>query len=340
MSQQILITDLHFGNGNDSEAHNLDILDFFDWVIENSDGVRELVIMGDTFHNRQKISVDTLNYAIAGIEKLAEHFDRVIMLIGNHDMFYRDTRKTNSCSTFRRIKNVEVINDFLIEGDSIYVSWLCNGEEYDNLVKVTKEQSVKYMFSHMEFSTFQLNDSYEMVHGQSHRELAHMDTVFTGHYHGRQFKDNVIYIGTPFPYDFNDDNDPNKGMCIFDNETGTHEFKDYSKVHMLTLTPEEILDIDWNEFELGDVTVRVVVEDDVSREVLDKISDVLENNDFRTNKLVYKPKTDVKVIGEITDINHLMSIDEAVVTHITNMSDNDSINKDLLIKLYSGVVND
>ena len=336
--EQILISDLHFGNAGDSQIHNMDLLDFFDWVIENANGIKQLTIMGDTFHNRHKLSLDTINYAIRGIEKLAEHFDRIIILVGNHDMFYRDTRETNSCSVFKHIKNVEVVENYMVEDDSVYVSWLCNAEEYDVLIEKTKKYKTKYMFSHMEFSTFQLNDHYEMVHGQSHKELKHLDTVFTGHYHGRQLKDNIVYIGTPFPYDFNDANDPNKGMCVFDDATGSFKFIDYSKVHVLTLSPEEILETDWSKFDLDDVTIRVVVEDDVSREVLDKITDVMETHDFRTNKLVYKPKTDSKVIAEVTGIDHLMSIDEAVLTHIKEMSDNDSVNKLLLEELYQEIL--
>lgn len=334
-----IITDLHFGNGNDCQQQNQDTIDFFDWIIEKSDGTETLVIMGDTFHSRNKLSIDTINYALQGIKTLSNHYERIIILIGNHDMHYRDTRKVNSCEIFRHIPNVEIIDDYLIEGDSIYVSWLCNEEEYDNLIKITKEQKLKYMFSHMEFSSFLMNDFYEMIHGQSHKELKHMDIVFTGHYHGRQIRDNIVYIGTPLPRDFNDSNDPNKGMCIFDNELGTYEFVNYEKVHVLTLTPDEILNTNWDDFDLNDVIVRVVVEDDVSRETLESITDILDANNFRTNKLVYKPKTDNKVIAEVTDLDHLMSIDEAVITHIKGMSDNESFNKDLLIELYQEIVN-
>lgn len=338
MSKQILITDLHFGNGNDSQLHNQDLLDFFQWVIDNADGITRITLMGDLFHSRNKLSIDTINYALKGIALLASHFDEVIMLIGNHDMHYRDTRETNSIEMFRHITNVTVVDDTLIEDDLMYVSWLCNGEEYDDLIKLTKKHKSKYMFIHAEFSTFMMNDFYEMEHGQSHKELKHLDIIFTGHYHGRQIKDNVVYIGTPFPYDMNDCNDPNKGMCIFDSDTGKYSFTDYSKVHVLSLTPDEIMETDWSQFNLDDVTVRVVVEDDVSRETLDKISDILESTPFRSNKLVYKPKTESKVVSEITELDHLMSVDESVIAHINGMSDNESINKELLIELYNGAL--
>ncbi|MCK4501264.1 hypothetical protein KAU11_12260, partial [Candidatus Babeliales bacterium] len=142
----------------------------------------------------------------------------------------------------------------------------------------------------------------------------------------------------PFPFDQNDCNDPNKGMCIFDDLSGKYEFKDYSKVHVLSVTPEELLETDWSAFDLADVTVRCVVEDDCSKETLDKITDILEGNDFRGNKLVYKPKTVSKVINEVTDLDHLMSVDESVVSHIDGMSDNESINKELLKELYEDIL--
>lgn len=336
----IMSTDWHHGNAGDSVTHNQDLLDFTDWMnqyaIDNN--ISTFVHLGDFFHNRAKLDLNTIQFATENISRITNTFNDTYIIEGNHDLYYRDNREV--CSTHMFDSSVtEVIDSYKIIGDLMLVSWLCSPEEYDNIIKISKKEKIKYMMGHFEFSGFQLNDNYEMEHGQSHRELKHLKVVFSGHFHGRQIKDNIVYIGNPFPYDFNDANDPEKGICVFDTDTGEYEFINYEKIHVLTLTADEILNTDWSQFNLKDVTVRVVVEDDVSPETLNNISDILAEHDFRTNKLVYKPKTDSKVIAEITDISHLMSIDEAVVTHINGMSDNASINKNLLIELYQGATN-
>jgi len=335
----IMSTDWHHGNAGDSVVHNQDLLDFTDWMCNyaSNNNINVFVHLGDFFHNRAKLDLNTIEFANKTISRITDTFDTTYMLKGNHDLYYRDNREVCSIHMFNTFVT-EVVDNYTIIDDLMLVSWLCTPEEYDEVIKLSKKKKIKYMMGHFEFSNFKLNDQYIMEHGQSHRELKHLDVVFSGHYHGRQLTDNVVYIGNPFPYDMNDANDPNKGICVFDTDTGEYEFVNYEKVHVLSLTPEEILETDWSQYNLSDMSVRVVVEDDVSRETLESISDILENNNFRTNKLVYKPKTDNKVISEVTDLDHLMSIDEAVITHIKGMSDNESVNKDLLIELYQEIV--
>lgn len=336
MSKKILISDLHFGNAGNSPKHNQDIIEFFNWVIDNSNDIEEIVILGDTFHQRDKLSVDSINYAIKGIELLASHFSRVVMLVGNHDMFFRDTRETNSCNIFKHISNVEIIEDFKHEGNVSYVSWICNGEEYDKIIKETKQNKTKYMLAHLELSSFSMNDHYIMEHGQSHKELSHVERVFTGHYHGRQIRDNVVYIGNPFPFDFNDANDMNKGFCVLDTETGEYEFVNYEKIAVIDLTPEQLLEQDWSEFEQDNISVRVVADDNVSHETLDQIKEMFEGHSFRNTKLVYNNKSKKENGEEVEDIDvdEIMSVDQIVMHYIDNMDETEKVKPSLLREIY------
>ena len=334
MNKKILISDLHFGESGNSVKHNQDLLDFFDWVIANTDSNDHLVIGGDTFHQRDKLSVESINYAISGIEKMANYFDKVTMIIGNHDMFLKDSRHINSCAVFKHIKNVDIIDSYEIDGDLIYVSWLCNQEEYDELINISKKNKTKYIIGHFEFNSFMVNDRYEMEHGHSHKELKHIEKVFSGHYHGRQERDNIIYIGTPFPYNFNDTNDMDKGFCTFDPTTGTHAFTNYSKIAVIDLTPEQFIELDLDELDLNNISVRVVAMDDISLEMLDLIKSKFEEENFRTTKLVYKPSSKKDSEDDTIEVDHLMSVDQTVLTYIKNMSGSTKIKPEILMNLY------
>ena len=45
-------------------------------------------------------------------------------------------------------------------------------------------------------------------------KFRNQDYVFTGHFHKRQIKKNVCYIGNAMPFDFNDENDSDRGIML------------------------------------------------------------------------------------------------------------------------------
>jgi len=61
--------------------------------------------------------------------------------------------------------------------------------------------------------------------------------VFSGHFHKRQQKGNVVYMGNPFPHNFADAWDDERGMMLLD-WGGKPEYKswpDAPKFRILTL---------------------------------------------------------------------------------------------------------
>lgn len=340
------IADIHFGNSNNSVSHNEAMLDFFVWLIEYKEENypdAELNILGDVFHQRDKLSVDTINYAIRGINMLSEHFDKVRIIVGNHDMFQRDSLEVNSINIFGHTPNVTIVDDIIIEGDIMYTPWIVTQEDYANVIDLSKEKKIKHIFGHFEFSTFRLNDNYVMEYGMSHSSLKHVDTVVTGHYHGRQEVDNIVYVGNPFPYDFNDANDENKGFMIFDTETGDYSFENYGQISVTSVGYKELMEIDWENVDqdFSNDSLRVVIEDDVSEEELDNIKNILETNNFRTSKLVYKRSMVKRAVEEDTsviDTDEIMTVDETVIHHIKNIEESDTLNKPLLLELYEDIL--
>jgi DNA repair exonuclease SbcCD nuclease subunit len=248
----INIADLHFGNAGDSVFHNQNLLDFFiflvDWKEKNAPDA-ELNILGDVFHSRHKLSSETINYALKGIEYLAGNFSNVNIVVGNHDMYHRDRTDINSVNIFKHIENVYIIDSMLVSATEsvMWHPWVIDERDYANLIEATEELNIKILFSHLEFSTFKMNDNYVMEHGLTHKSLKHVEKIFTGHYHGRQEMDNVIYIGNPFPFDFNDANNTDKGFCVVDTDTCEHFFVDWDEISVYSLTYDEFLEIDWEK---------------------------------------------------------------------------------------------
>jgi DNA repair exonuclease SbcCD nuclease subunit len=93
------------------------------------------------------------------------------------------------------------------------VPWLV-GDEWKTISQVKS----RYMFGHFELPLFYMN---AMVQMPDHGELqashfTHQDYVFSGHFHKRQSRDKIHYIGNAFPHNFADSWDDERGMMIMD----------------------------------------------------------------------------------------------------------------------------
>ena len=210
-----VFTDLHFGLKSNSLLHNHDCERFVDWFIATAkkEGCETGMFLGDWSHHRASINMQTLQYSLRALEKLSAAFDRFYFIPGNHDLYYRDRRDIYSTEWARHIPNIVIVNDWFSEGDVIIAPWLI-GDDHRRIQKM----SSKYMFGHFELPHFKMNAMVEMPdHGEIQTEhFGNFDQVFSGHFHLRQHKRNINYIGNAFPHNFADAGDDQRGCMILE----------------------------------------------------------------------------------------------------------------------------
>ena len=87
-----VFTDIHFGLKSNSRTHNSDCEEFIDWFIVNAKekGCETCIFCGDWHHNRNSLNLTTMDATIRSMEKLGKAFDKVLMFVGNHDLYYKD----------------------------------------------------------------------------------------------------------------------------------------------------------------------------------------------------------------------------------------------------------
>lgn len=333
--------DWHIGLRNGSAVHHQDLLDFTHFLIENCKrlGVDTFVHTGDFFDNRSKIDVQSLNVSQEIVNLLTENFKRVIMIKGNHDILLRDSRKTSSLNIFRN--KVELVEDYIIDNDIMYCSWVCNQQEYDEIIKVSKKKKIKYMFAHMEFSGFVLNQNYIMEHGHTHKELKHIKKIISGHYHTKQIKDNVIYNGSPFPMDYSNSNENDLGFSILDTELNEVEFILYDKIKILSFPVKEFLNKN-SIIDIPDKTsIRVIIDEEISDIELLELQNRLTSSNLRDTKIIYKLEKDSIIEkNEATTVSDIKTLDEIIIDHLSEISDTKDIDKDILIDIFKRAMND
>ena len=208
-------TDIHFGLKSNSGTHLRDCEEFVDWYIDNAkkQGCDTGIFLGDWSHNRNSLNLITLDTSIRCLEKLGAAFEQFFWFPGNHDLFYKDKRDIHSSAFGKHIPGVTVVEGVTTIGDVTLVPWLV-GDEWKTISQVKS----RYMFGHFELPLLYMN---AMVQMPDHGELqashfTHQDYVFSGHFHKRQSRGKIHYIGNAFPHNFADSWDDERGMMVMD----------------------------------------------------------------------------------------------------------------------------
>jgi DNA repair exonuclease SbcCD nuclease subunit len=208
-----VFTDLHLGLKHNSHVHLDDCERFIDWFIAEakSRGAETCIFMGDYHHHRAAINIRTLDYSIRLSKKLNDAFEKVYFITGNHDLYFKDQRSVNSVEYARDLSNFVMVDQPLVQDDVAIIPWLV-GDEYKKVIKY----KVKYLFGHLELPYFKMNAMVEMPDhgGLSATQLSEPDYVFSGHFHKRQHKGNVHYIGNAFPHNYADAGDTDRGAMF------------------------------------------------------------------------------------------------------------------------------
>jgi DNA repair exonuclease SbcCD nuclease subunit len=208
-------TDIHFGLKSNSMTHNQDCEDFVDWFIAEAkkEGCETGIFLGDWHHNRNSLNMLTLHSSLRALEKLGKAFDQFYFFPGNHDLYYKDKRDVHSVDWGRHIPGITIVNEITTIGDVTLVPWLV-GDEWKKMEKLKS----RYVFGHFELPLFYMN---AMVQMPDHGELQathfkNPEYVFSGHFHKRQHKENIVYIGNAFPHNYADTWDDDRGMMILE----------------------------------------------------------------------------------------------------------------------------
>ena len=329
------MTDLHFGKKNNNKQHNEWCIEFINWTISRAkeNDIKTLIFLGDYSHNRNSVNISTLNYAHKGLKLLNDNFDNVIMLLGNHDLFFRDRLDMHSIPYAKEFPNIMLIEEITTIEDYCFIPWLI-GDEWKQIPEITSP----YIFCHAEIAKFKLNSAIEMPdHGGLKAEhFKNQQLVFSGHFHKRQRKGNILYIGNAFPHDFSDAGDDNRGIMLWTkNEPPMFEqWPNAPKYRNLLLTevlanPSGLLDD--RTFAKVTIDADINYEDEAFiRELIEKQLKVMEVNFIRSrNGNIETYEMDDE------DIN-FETVDSIVISHLKNI-ESVAMDSSLLISIYQSI---
>jgi len=327
-----LFTDLHLGLKSNSITHNRDCEQFIDWYIKTAkeNECDTGIFMGDWHNSRASINVQTLNYSLRALEKLANAFSQFFFITGNHDLYYKDKRDVHSIEFARNIKGITLVNDVLNVGDCSFVPWVV-GNEYKKL----KKTKARYMFGHFELPHFYMNAMVQMPDTGTikHSDLKGPEYVFSGHFHKRQQQNNIVYIGNAFPHNYADTWDDERGLAILEwgGEPSYIAWPDAPKFRKLNLS--QLLENPKANLQ-NKTYARVIMDIDISYEEATFIKEqFMDEYNLRELSLIVANQDEHTIDYEPGEIN-FESVDQIVISQLKSI-DSTSYDPNVLISIYN-----
>jgi DNA repair exonuclease SbcCD nuclease subunit len=329
----VCFTDIHLGLKYNSPVHNQDCIDYIEWLVQiaKNKGAETCIFMGDFHHHRNQVNAHTLDYSLKLIGILNDNFKKVYFLVGNHDLYFKENRSVTSTKFASLFPNLVLINDIMVEGDVALVPWLVD-DEWKNVCQIKS----KYLFGHLELPGFKMNAMVEMPdHGELNAgHFQHQSYVFSGHFHKRQTKGKITYIGNPFGHNYSDVWDFERG-CMFLEWDKEPEFIDYEdgprfiniSLSSLLANPEIYLK--------PKTHLQVTIDLEITYEEASFLRETfVEQYEVREFKLIHNQDNDLDA-DHSTDIT-CRSIDQIVVEQLTNI-DSESFDAAKLVEIYNNL---
>lgn len=231
MSQVIVLGDMHIGTRGASDIvmeHQLRFFEdqLFPYMTEN--GIDTILQSGDLFDSRKFSNHAALyKWNDRFFKKLDELKFTMHMILGNHDLAYKNTLEVNSPSLFLthypfikiysrpeilKINNLEIL----------MMPWICD-ENAEEALKILADPPCKWTLGHYEIKDMEMHRGQTAIEGLETDFFKTFDVVLSGHYHTQSKKGNVHYLGTPYEMTWIDYNDP-KGFHVIDTKTLKMQF--------------------------------------------------------------------------------------------------------------------
>jgi len=233
-----IFSDLHVGVSSDSKIKLNETKKCVDWIIKKfkQEHVDYVIFCGDLFNSRYSVNVYTLNNGIEIVEALSINFEQVFLIVGNHDIYYKNSNEINSISFFEKISesdNIHVISSdakFLdINGTKIGLyPW---AYDINNTKEIENFEVPDFAFGHFELNGIELVGAISSGSKYNLRDMFKLGKIiFSGHYHGNkvykcaEFNSYLYMIGSPLQLDWGDYNKDKKIVVL---DTANDEIKEF-----------------------------------------------------------------------------------------------------------------
>ena len=333
-----IITDTHFGVRKGNQIFH----DYFKRFYEDTffpeldrRSIDTVVHLGDCFDVRKGIDYWSLNWAKENFfDELKKRKIQLHLIVGNHDIFYKESLSINSPAlNLSEYDNVRIydrpqtvsISDRLC----FVVPWICN-DNADDFAEQLASTDATLCLGHLELAGFYANKDYQCQHGTDAGLFRKFEKVFSGHFHKRNSSGNIFYLGNPYQMYWNDEGET-RGFHIFDMDTFDLEFIENPNVMFHKVFYNEDKKKLFNPTKYKKSYVKLIVEGKSTPARLNRVVDSLYDVDIHDLKIIENRDIaiddDVEVEAEDT------------LTTLTNYVNalEDDVNKESIIDIFKSL---
>lgn len=337
MSKYLLVGDSHWGISGCNQSMIQQNINIWNYILEmaKSYNVEAIIDCGDFLDKRKEIDTNLLDIINKNVmEKLPCH---LYLTVGNHNLYFRDNSLVNNISIFQKMfpDKVTVIDKVTTLGTIDIVPWV-NKDNYVEINDKIQNSLSLYCVGHFELTGFPF-DKVRMATVNEERITKSLlskkyKKVFSGHYHIRSEKDNILYVGTPHQLTWIDEG-VEKYIYILDDLTGdlvelVMPFEMFKQI--------EIKEDNWKDYcndELKDKKVRIIYEDTFDSKLFNDIQTkfIQINPDIQfIRKSTPKPK-DVEI--KLDESKNLL---DSILDYVHNIQpENQDKIESLIKKVYN-----
>lgn len=273
--KRIIVTDTHLGFKKANDFYHDVVCTLFQRISEYAEehDIKEIIHLGDFFDNRKHLSLKTIHTAIKIGNRLNKKFDRSYLVVGNHDLFYKDRIFPNSLEIFNQFENIEVVDEPTDIDNILLMPWIINEEDAKSSIGRSRSE---YCMGHFEMNGATINVSGKVAQGFKFgfSDFSKFKSVLSGHFHTKgSYGSNVTYLGSPYHMDFNDCG--LRGFYVWDDgDLEFIEFSEYPKFVTYVAKYDDVLP----QGEFDNKIVKIVFNQDFgiskNTEIIDRISDM------------------------------------------------------------------
>ena len=227
-----IVTDTHFGARNDSQLFLDHFSDFFReqfFPAVRRHGVEAIMHCGDLLDRRKYVNFNTLSVLRESFIKPIEEMGmETHIILGNHDTYYKNTNDLNSISELF----ADTMDNFIIhekpsvidlDGFNIALLPWVNKENKQESMDFINTANAQWLVGHLELEGYEVLRGIRYDGGMDPSIFNRYEQVLSGHFHCKQERGNIIYLGAPYQMTFSD-TDETKGFWILDTDTRELEY--------------------------------------------------------------------------------------------------------------------
>jgi DNA repair exonuclease SbcCD nuclease subunit len=334
----LLITDQHFGVRNDNLFFQELYRKFYSEVVLpyiDREGITQVICLGDTFDRRKFVNFNSLDAAREmWFQPLADRGIRMSMIIGNHDIYYKNTLKVNAPELLLSdYNNIEVITEPTAKKfgkrNFLLIPWICDGNR-EKVYSKLKASKASVCLGHLELNGFEVIPGLKMDHGYDRQPFEKFDLTCSGHYHMKTNQGPIHYLGNPYQLYWNDYGH-DRGFHVLNTddlelEFITNPFNTFNKIYYKD-------DIDVSTFpQLEGTYVKLIVGEKQDQVKFDRCVRKLQQVNLADLKIVEDVTQETGEIDGEIEVEDTLSILESCVSEFTNREEIFSILKSLYVE--------